>query len=212
MASTLTYIAVRPQFWFVFSSSWRMLAQQPHLHPMKVALLFAAVTSTVASGLAQASSYKLEAQSTSEVFSTKILKVYQAEGEAGTFTAYVVDWRGQEVVILPPPLPGNPPALKAGDTVRCLMTRFSPSIDPEARSGHLHFSFAPATATEQADRLRLIAEEVRRRRTLRASAAAQTTSSSTSATAEGAPQEERLTVEEVKRRAAENPAASPTKP
>ena len=135
---------------------------------MKKSLLFIFTLVLETSGLAQTSAYKSEATALTEVFSTKILKIYQAESEAGEFVAYVVDWRGQEVIVVPVSrMPGEVPK-KVGDTLRCTMRS---SIVPVDRSEKGRLSFSYGDALSEAARLETIASEVRQRRAERDAAA-----------------------------------------
>jgi hypothetical protein len=170
---------------------------------MRHALLVTWLIAVAGSGLAQTSTYKTETQTSNEVFSTTILKIYQAQGDDGTFTAYVVDWRGQEVVVLPSTVQTAEPALKVGDSVRCMMSRFSTRTDGSERGSRLRFSFFTAVNPNDSERLEAIKEEVHRRRRLRESA----TPAKANPPGTEIPAPQRMSVEELKRRHSANPAA-----
>jgi hypothetical protein len=112
---------------------------------------------------AEPSSYKLESSSASEVFSTKILKIYQADADTGSYVAYVVDWRGQEIVVIPSSfsLPHAP--LKVGDIVRCSM-RTSPIIPGSNKRTSLSFAIMTAPDTESLEAFIVAARERREKR------------------------------------------------
>jgi hypothetical protein len=119
--------------------------------------------------MAQDSAYKTMAASSTEVFSTKILKVYEAHSPEGAYIAYVVDWRGREIVVVPS---GAREPLKVGDALECTM-RSSLASTKDGGKAVLRFTLEnPMSAMSgDAERLEAIRHEVQRRRDARAAAA-----------------------------------------
>jgi hypothetical protein len=148
---------------------------QPRLHPvttlifpMKPAtLLLLSLLATTAARAAEATAYKPESQAVSEIFTTKVVKVFSATEGSHSFQAYVITWKEHEVVVIPPPYRDMAP-LKVGDTVRCEMRQSHPGSGAgDARV--MTFEIVPhrPTAVDEAARLERVAAEVTRRRMLR---------------------------------------------
>lgn len=143
---------------------------------MNRVILLACLLSVAVHG-ADSIGYKAESQRRSEVFTSKVLKVYSAQEGECKYTAYVVAWRDQEVVVTEREF-GTPKTYKVGDTVRCMMMSL---IRPRKEGTSATMSFIlmdersdpvamvvlnPTPGEEQA-RLEAVAAEIARRRTLR---------------------------------------------
>ena len=130
---------------------------------MKRSHILLLVSSVGLAFCAEPSSYKLESSSSSEIFSTKILKIYQAEADTGTYVAYVVDWRGQEIVVTPSSFSLPHVALKVGDIVRCSM-RTSAVLPGSNKRASLSFAIVTAPDTESLEAFMIAARERREKR------------------------------------------------
>jgi hypothetical protein len=147
--------------------------------PPLLALAFAL---PLAAPAAEAPAYKSESQAISEIFTSKVTKVYSARDGVNHHVAYVILWRDHEVVVTPPPYTRALDALKGGDSVRCEMrqSHLIPGADGGARMsfallprpGDPAFipSFSP-TPPEEQKRLENVSAEVARRRGEREAAA-----------------------------------------
>lgn len=128
--------------------------------------LFAAFASSV--GFAQTSSYQMQSSAHTEVFTTKVLKKYQAQSEQGAYVAYVVEWRGQEVIVVPTDSPDTKTEHAVGDTITCMANVTTRTSAGKNETGKLKFYLgSPTGVPDEAARLDLIAAEVRKRRLLR---------------------------------------------
>jgi hypothetical protein len=127
---------------------------------MKISFILLFVSLVGFAFSAEPSAYKLESSSSSEIFSTKILKIYQVEMDASSYVAYVVDWRGQEIVVTPSIYSLPQASLKVGDSVRCSM-RTSLVVPGSNKKAYLSFDIVPVADREH---LEAVANEVRDRR------------------------------------------------
>ncbi|ACB73952.1 hypothetical protein [Opitutus terrae] len=117
------------------------------------------------------SDYVVEAKSASETFTSKVLKVYSFSAENIDYVAYVVNWRGHEIVVTPGFMPAGK-ALGVGDPIRCTMHHFS----RPSGLARVAFTMAPSVGeapgllpdpAHEQTRLDAIAAEVERRRAIR---------------------------------------------
>lgn len=69
-----------------------------------------------------ASDYAPESETFSETFSSKVLKVYACHENNIDYVAYVVSWRGHEVVVAPLPGVSAEKTYQVGDAIRCRMS------------------------------------------------------------------------------------------
>ncbi len=123
---------------------------------------------------AEGSDYKSETRSESEVFTSKVLKVYACEEGGAEFVAYVVNWRGHEVVVSTSNGPAPAKRYEVGDTIRCQMFQ-SPRGMGDQRGLRMTFMAFPPWASlpgmplSEDARLEAIGAEVAERRRLRES-------------------------------------------
>jgi hypothetical protein len=127
----------------------------------KIILLVLSALASASFCMAQSSAYKTTATSSTEVFSTKILKVYEAHSQEGVYIAYAVDWRGQEVIVTQS---ATKEPLKVGDEIECTMTSPLLSIESGKKAT---LRFAIGNTSHDAERLEAIRSEVKRRRDAR---------------------------------------------
>lgn len=122
--------------------------------------------------------YVPEARSSFETFTSKVLKIHSfTEGEI-SYTAYVVTWKGHEVVVVPS---GGRTEKKyeVGETIRCAMHQSTRQRNDKDIS-RIEFSLTPGAGAErllmpvdvagEQARLEAIGAEVERRRALRKAA------------------------------------------
>lgn len=146
---------------------------------MKTALLLALAALGSGSIVAaeENSDYVPESHAVTETFTSKVLKVYSLTEGEGEYNAYVVTWKGHEVVI--PALAGfdsrSSKTYAVGDQIRCRMQQtthrsgdrrvsrivFGLALDPGATG------LAPADPAVEQARLEAIAAEVDKRRAIR---------------------------------------------
>ena len=90
---------------------------------MKYSNLLLLVFVLIASRLrgAEGSDYSPESRMSSEIFTSKVLKVYSCGDGDAEYTAYVVNWKDHEVVVMPMGTPAATPSYQVGDKVRCNM-------------------------------------------------------------------------------------------
>lgn len=119
--------------------------------------------------------YAVESRSNTEIFSTKITKVYEfREGDA-EYQAYVVMWRDHEVVITQAFGPTEEKHHSVGDVIRCTMNQMSVRRPDGTMSTRITFlpapsSFAAVTPEAAEAHIQAVAAEVARRRQMRESA------------------------------------------
>lgn len=122
--------------------------------------------------------YVPEARSSFETFTSKVLKTYSfTEGEI-SYTAYVVTWKGHEVVVVPSG-GRSEKKFEVGETIRCAMHQSTRQRNDKDIS-RIEFSLAPGAGAEhtlmpvdvagEQARLEAIAVEVERRRAIRQAA------------------------------------------
>lgn len=145
---------------------------------MKFTAFFVILLGTVVTvRAAESSDYKSESQAVSELFTSKVTKVYAARDGENTFVAYVVQWKEQEVVVIPRPFLREDFAV--GDAVRCQMEQSHPlrGLGGTRPMTFMLFGRPGDTAIERLEsekaRLAAVAAEVEKRRVLREAAAAQ---------------------------------------
>lgn len=112
--------------------------------------------------------YTPESRSNTEIFSSKISKVYTFEDGEAEYIAYVVTWKGHEVVVTPYVLPSTEKRYAVGDTIRCQM-RQSFRTTPNDTKGRMTFSFSSGGSValgvgDEAQRLEAVRAEVEARR------------------------------------------------
>jgi hypothetical protein len=119
--------------------------------------------------------YAVESRSNTEIFSTKITKVYEfREGDA-EYQAYVVKWRDHEVVVTRPFGSTEEKHHSVGDVIRCTMNQMSVRRPDGTMSTRITFLPAPspfaAVTPEAAEaHIQAVAAEVARRRQMREAA------------------------------------------
>jgi|GEM_PF-6311861 len=117
--------------------------------------------------------YTPESRSNSEIFTSKVSKVYTFEDGEAEYVAYVVTWKGHEVVVTPFALPGTEKRYAVGDTIRCQM-RQSFRTAPNDTKGRITFSFLSNgnfSLGDEVQRLEAVRAEVEARRQKRSSEA-----------------------------------------
>jgi hypothetical protein len=93
--------------------------------PMKTIVCVASIVAFSTLGrAAETSAYQMESKATSEVFTSRITKVYSARDGERRFFAYVIVWQDQEVIVTP--YSARHDDLAVGDTVRCEMRQTHP--------------------------------------------------------------------------------------
>ena len=122
---------------------------------LSISLIFASAICTVRAEDAKA--YVPETKASSEVFQTRVLKVYHiTEGDL-EFLSYVIEWRGHEVVVIPR---SAKEIYKEGDTVRCMM-RAAPAKITDGQKVPVTFSIFPSkTSAEEAARIQAVTDAV----------------------------------------------------
>lgn len=111
--------------------------------------------------------YVPEIRNTSETFTSKVLKVYAFQEAEIDYTAYVVSWRGHEVVVTAGPGDTSTKTHAVGDSIRCRMHHLTRKTDTGI-TAHTQFILAHGAENEQA-RLDAIEASVQSRRALRES-------------------------------------------
>lgn len=106
--------------------------------------------------------YKLESRTVSETFSTRVLKVLSFEEGNSEYVAYVVDWKGHEVVVSAGYASKEEKRLSVGDDVRCRMTDAQQKLFEPGKSRLTFLLDVPPA--ESAQRLQAIADEIKTRR------------------------------------------------
>lgn len=116
--------------------------------------------------------YTPESHTYSEVFTSKVLKVYSFQDGDADYVAYVVNWKDHEVVVTPSMTAGT--KYNVGDAIRCVMSQSSFRTGDTNRT-RVTFLVVNATtgvtATEEARRMEAITAEVESRRAARAASA-----------------------------------------
>jgi len=118
---------------------------------MKYSNLLLLVFVLIASRLrgAEGSDYSPESRMSSEIFTSKVLKVYSCGDGDAEYTAYVVNWKDHEVVVMPMGTPAATPSYQVGDKVRCNMMINHKVGD--AGKARISFFIAPPLASVRAD-------------------------------------------------------------
>ncbi|MES2694945.1 MAG: hypothetical protein V4773_15850 [Verrucomicrobiota bacterium] len=131
-----------------------------------------------------------ESKAISEIFTSKIVKVYSFTEDDQQYVSYVVTWKDHEVVVEPSRYSRMKEPLNVGDTIRCEMrqTHKAPGDTSKQRITFAYLSAAadsmdallfepnfvsPSPQAEQR-RLEAVTSEVRRRRDLREEASQMT--------------------------------------
>lgn len=109
--------------------------------------------------------YVPEVRNTSETFGSKVLRIYACQEGDIHYTAYVVSWRGHEVVVTPSPVDASANAYQVGDPIRCRMHHLTRKTDAGV-TAHTQFVLARGGEDEHA-RLEAIEAAVQSRRALR---------------------------------------------
>ena len=131
------------------------------------AMLGACLASLSAIGAEESKGYVPESTERSEIFKSRVLRVHHfIEGDL-QYLAYTVDWRGHEVVIS---ASNVDEILKEGDEIRCQM-RSAPLRHGDGEKAGISFWILPARTSNDAARLKAVADEVNRRRAARANKA-----------------------------------------
>ena len=110
------------------------------------------------------SGYKSESKSMTEVFTSKILKVYSFQEENHQYVAYVVTWKDHEVVVSPLGAVGGADKYKVGDTIRCQMQQLPARVGDENKSLITFSIMYGSGTTVDAARMEAVSQEVERRR------------------------------------------------
>lgn len=151
---------------------------------MKSSVLIAiAMLTPISMPAADAPGYQSESQAVSEIFTSRITKIYAAREGAHEFVAYVIMWKDHEVIVTPPPYINRQfDSLAVGDIIRCEMRQsYAPAAngggtarmtftmvgrpgDPASAAG-----FVPGAANDAA-RMEAVSAEVARRRAYREAA------------------------------------------
>jgi hypothetical protein len=111
--------------------------------------------------------YVPEIRNTSETFTSKVLKVYAFQEGDLHYAAYVVSWRGHEVVVTAGPGDTSTKTHAVGDSIRCRMHHLTRKTDT-GTTAYTQFILARGAEDEQA-RLEAIEASVQSRRALRKS-------------------------------------------
>ncbi len=107
--------------------------------------------------------YVPESTERSEIFKSRVLRVYHLiEGDL-QYVAYAIDWRGHEVVVS---ATNVDEILKEGDEIRCQM-RSAPLRHGDGKKAGISFWILPARTSSETARLKAVADEVNRRRATR---------------------------------------------
>lgn len=136
-----------------------------HLLPALVLLLLAPVS--YGEGPAN---YVPESRSSSETFSSKVLKVYTFQDGDLDYAAYVVNWKDHEVIVTAHAFAGEK-KYNVGDSIRCVMNQTQQRVGDTNRTRVSFFvaSLGSEPIFEHA-RLDAIRAEVEARRAIRESA------------------------------------------
>lgn len=114
--------------------------------------------------------YIPESRSTSETFSTKVVKVYAFHDGDVDYVAYVVHWKDHEVVVTPSwmmrsPGPAGSQQYKVGDTIHCRMVQDVREIGDSAKRQTVFLMEFDSASDPR--RFEAVAAEVARRRAIR---------------------------------------------
>lgn len=120
------------------------------------------------------SGYKPESRSVTEVFTSKVVKVYSFQEADVDYDAYVVTWKDHEVVVVSYGGLGADKHYQVGDTIRCQMQQMPYRLGGSTKA-RVMFSVLPAfgaSATDELHRLESIRADVEARRATREAEAA----------------------------------------
>lgn len=152
---------------------------------MKTIALLAFAVTAISAPAAEATGYKSESKTVSEIFTSNITRVFSAADGDYRFVAYAVQWRDQEVIVVIPPFSSRNDELHVGDAVRCEMRQMPPSTAAAASRPRMIFTFLGRSndstvgaglipnVQDEAARLRAITGEIERRRVERDATGAQ---------------------------------------
>ena len=110
--------------------------------------------------------YTPESRSSSEIFTSKVIKIYSFQDNEADYVAYVVTWKDHEVVVAPLGTSGSDKHYNVGDTVKCQMLQMSHRVGDSAKT-RVTFSLIPnggPGASDEIQRLEAVRAEVEARR------------------------------------------------
>lgn len=119
------------------------------------------------------SGYTPESRASSEIFTSKVVKVYSFQDGDAEYVAYVVTWKDHEVVVTSFGTGGADKPYNVGDVIRCQMQQMYHRVGDTGKA-RIIFSIMPGgpavtgTADEE-QRLEAVRAEVETRRLKRAS-------------------------------------------
>lgn len=115
-------------------------------------------------------SYTPEARSTSEIFTSKVVKLYTFQDSDAEYISYVLMWKDHEVVVTPNTF-GAEKRYNVGDVVRCQMQQ-RPHRIGDSNKSRMTFTIIPtgiegASMADEVQRLDAVRAEVEARRAKR---------------------------------------------
>ena len=111
--------------------------------------------------------YTPESRTSSEVFASKVLKIYSFQDGDLEYVAYVVNWRDHEVVVAPLGMPGGEKRYDVGDTVRCQMQQVSHRLGDSAKARVIFMLIANFSGADGMQRLQALEGDIEARRAAR---------------------------------------------
>jgi hypothetical protein len=110
------------------------------------------------------SNYTPESRTSSETFSSKVLKVYSFQDGDFEYAAYLVNWKDHEVVVTPLGSVATSAKYNVGDTIHCTMLQTSRRAGDTNKSRISFYIASGGVGLEDAQRLEAISAEVKERR------------------------------------------------
>ncbi len=110
---------------------------------------------------AEDTGYKAETRSVTEIFTSKVLKVYSFQEADVDYAAYAVTWKDHEVIAVCYSSVGADKRYKVGDTIRCQMQQMPFRVGESAKARAV-FMVMPAFGSSG------VADELRRLDSIRA--------------------------------------------
>jgi hypothetical protein len=121
-------------------------------YPILFLLMLCAAVPSFAEGTA---SYTPESSSSSEIFASKIVKIYSFQDGDISYIAYVVVWKDHEIIVSPLPEFVADSHFKVGDTIRCQMRQAHRRIgDQDMASVTFSIVLSPAQEAQHFEAIR----------------------------------------------------------